>query len=149
VKITPERAVCLTEGFKLSKDVMFFLNADNDPVSHLKNGGPGKKGSKPQSKGSPAKHKVVGNKVLRSKARSSAQEEAINSAVTKLAEHQRDLHENRQREGLAKYSEEGRGGIGKEGKSWKRFQSYKSESVLPPEVHSLRVGSFIQPPFPN
>jgi nucleosome binding factor SPN SPT16 subunit len=40
---------------------------------------------------------------------------------------------------LNKYSEQGNGGGGKEGKSWKRFQSYKGEAGLPKEAESLRV----------
>ena len=30
IKITPEKGVCLTEGVKLAKDILFFLNADDD-----------------------------------------------------------------------------------------------------------------------
>jgi nucleosome binding factor SPN SPT16 subunit len=137
VKITSERGVCLTEGIKQSKDVVFFLNAEEEKKSSK---APVRKDIKT---GSPVKHKMAGNKVLRNKTRSSAQEEADNSAAVKLANHQRELHEARQREGLAKYSEEGKGGAGKEGKSWKRFQSYKSESALPPEVQSLRVSDVL------
>ena len=127
--------MCLTEGIKQKEDVLFFLNNEPDKT---------KKAPKATSRngtitGSPVKNKVAGNKVLRNKTRSAAQEEAANSAAVKLAAHQRELHEARHREGLAKYSEEGKGGAGKEGKSWKRFQSYKSEAVLPSDVHSLRV----------
>ena len=139
MKITAERGVCLTEGIKQSKDVLFFLNTEDD-IS---------KKSKPAARkdvlaGSPIKNKMAGNKVLRNKTRSAAQEQAANSAAVKLVTHQQELHEARQREGLAKYSEEGKGGAGKEGKSWKRFQSYKSESALPPEVQTLRVSCLLR-----
>ena len=65
-------------------------------------------------------------------------------ARSTLAAHQHELHAQRQRDGLAKYTEEGAGGAGKEGKAWKRFQSYKGEAGLPKEVEKSRVSfSFI------
>jgi nucleosome binding factor SPN SPT16 subunit len=63
------------------------------------------------------------------------------TATAKLAEHQRELREKLQADGLQKYSEDGGGAGGKEGKGWKKFQSYKGEGALPPEVDKLRVGS--------
>jgi nucleosome binding factor SPN SPT16 subunit len=59
--------------------------------------------------------------------------------MAKMAGHQKTLHAVLQSEGLAKYSEEGGTGGGKEGKGWKRFQSYKGEASLPPDVEKLRV----------
>jgi nucleosome binding factor SPN SPT16 subunit len=114
--------------------VLFFLNNESEPE---------KKPARPAPvpKGSPVKHKTAGQKVLRGKAKS-GQDEAQQSASAKLAEHQRELHEVRQRDGLAKYSKEGGGGAGKEGKTWKRFQSYKGEAGLPPEIEDLRVRDF-------
>lgn len=118
--------------------MLFFLNSEEDV---------GKKQPKASSRkdsiaGSPVKNKLAGNKVLRNKTRSAAQEEAAISAAVRLAGHQKELHESRQRAGLAKYSEEGKGGTGKEGKTWKRFLSYKGESTLPSEVQSLRVSAY-------
>jgi nucleosome binding factor SPN SPT16 subunit len=141
VKIEQEKAILLTEGVKSTKDTLFFLTPTSDaedkkrkeakapPVKRAANGN-----------NSPMKHKTVAGKVLRNKTRSAAQEEVVVTAAAKLAEHQAELHEQLQIEGLAKYSEEGGGGGGKEGKGWKRFQSYKGEVALPKEVESLRVG---------
>lgn len=82
---------------------------------------------------------MAGGKVLRNKTRGAAQEEAIQTAAAKIAEHQRELHQRLQDEGLAKHSE-GAGGYGRnEGKGWKRFQSYKGEAALPKEAENLRV----------
>ncbi len=61
------------------------------------------------------------------------------TSAARIAEHQKELHAARQREGLAKYSEEGAGTGNKEGAGWKRFQSYKGEAALPKEAESLRV----------
>jgi nucleosome binding factor SPN SPT16 subunit len=89
--------------------------------------------------GSPMKHKTAAGKVLRTKTRSAAQQEVIQSTAAKIAEHQKELHATLQAEGLAKYSEGGGGNANKEGKSWKRFQSYKGEAGLPPQAEHLRV----------
>lgn len=95
--------------------------------------------TKPVVNGSPGKNKTVGGKVLRNKTRSAAQEEVLQTTAAKLKERQAELHANLQTAGLAKYSEEG-GGFGeKEGKGWKRFQSYKGEGALPKEAEALRV----------
>ena len=74
-----------------------------------------------------------------------AQDDVHQSAAARLAEHQRELHEKLQAEGLAKYSEEGGEKSGKEGKGWKKFQSYRGEGALPPEVERLRVCIILKP----
>jgi nucleosome binding factor SPN SPT16 subunit len=136
VKVAPKRATLLTEGCKSPKETLFFINQEDKPAAKPA------KAAKPAANGSPMKHKVAGGKMLRNKTRSAQQQEVLQTVVAKTQEHQRELHEGLQREGMAKYSEEG-DGVGKnEGKSWKRFQSYKGEVALPKEVESLRVRSF-------
>ena len=136
VQIAGEKAVCLTSGVKSIKDTMFFLNQEVD-----KDDKPAKKPptTKRAANGSPVKNKTAGGKVLRSKTRSAAQEELIQSTAHKIADHQHELHAKLQSDGLEKYSESGGGAAGKEGKSWKRFQSYKGEAALPREIEHLRV----------
>ncbi|GBE82391.1 FACT complex subunit SPT16 [Sparassis crispa] len=140
VQVNKDHAICLTSGVKSIKDTMFFLNQDLNGDS--KQSAPAKK--PPVNKngvngGSPMKNKMAGGKVLRNKTRSAAHEEHIQSTAAKIAEHQRELHARLETEGLAKYAE-GAGGIGgKEGKGWKRFQSYKGEAALPKEAESLRI----------
>ena len=117
---------------------MFFLNQEDDADAKA---APSKKAPTAKANGnaSPAKNKMAGGKVLRNKTRGAAQEEAIQTAAAKIAEHQRELHQRLQEGGLAKHSE-GAGGYGRnEGKGWKRFQSYKGEAALPKEAESLRV----------
>jgi hypothetical protein len=145
VRIDKEKATLLTEGVKSTRDTLFFLTppdeeerktARDTKVNAAKRAANGNL--------SPAKNKTVGGKVLRNKTRSAAQEEVIQSVVAKMAEHQKELHGRLQEEGLAKYSEEDEGNSGKEGKGWKKFQSYKGEGALPQEVESLRV-RFLMP----
>ncbi|KAH9842336.1 FACT complex subunit SPT16 [Rhodofomes roseus] len=141
VQVSNEKAICLTSGVKSIKDTMFFLNQDDeDDVKSAP--APAKKkapATKANGNASPAKNKMAGGKVLRNKTRGAAQEEAIQTAAAKIAEHQRELHQRLQGDGLTKYSEGG-GGTGRnEGKGWKRFQSYKGEAALPKEAESLRI----------
>jgi nucleosome binding factor SPN SPT16 subunit len=134
VKVASGRAVLLTDGNKAPKETLFFINQDEKPAAK-----PAKAPTKPAANGSPMKNKTAGGKVLRTKTRSAAQEEVSQTTQHRIADHQRQLFETRQRDGVAKYSEEGDGTGKNEGKSWKRFQSYKGEGGLPSEVEQLRV----------
>lgn len=88
---------------------------------------------------------MVAGKVLRNQTRRAAQDEVHTTAASRLAEHQRELHEKLQTDGTQRFSEDGGGTGGKEGKGWKKFQSYKGEGALPSEVDRLRV-SFLTLP---
>lgn len=92
----------------------------------------------PRANGSPAK-KTAGTKVLRGQNRRAVQDEVHQTAAMKLLEHQKELHDKLQEEGLRRYSEDGGAAGTREGKTWKKFQSYKGEAALPPEVDRLRV----------
>ncbi|TBU47950.1 FACT complex subunit SPT16, partial [Dichomitus squalens] len=139
VLIGADKGTCLTTGMKSVKDTMFFLNQDEAESSKA----PTKKAPSAKAgvngNASPAKNKVAGSKVLRSKTRSAAQDEVVQSMNSKIAEHQKELHAKLHAEGLARFSEGGGGTGGKEGKGWKRFQSYKGEAALPREVENLRI----------
>ncbi|KAF9484717.1 FACT complex subunit SPT16 [Pholiota conissans] len=136
VKIGADSASLLTEGVKSPKDTLFFLTPESDEEKEMR---PKKPPVAPLKNGSPAKTKTIGGKVLRNQTRRAAQDEVHQTALAKLIEHQRELHENLQTQGLAKSSEDGGGASGKEGKGWKKFQSYKGEGALPPEVERLRI----------
>lgn len=117
---------------------MFFLNQEEEEAQSSK--APAKKQQvKANGNGSPAKNKTAGGKVLRNKTRSAAEQELVQSMAAKIAEHQRELHSRLHDEGLSRFAEGGGGLGGKEGKGWKRFQSYKGEAALPREVENLRV----------
>ncbi|KAL0947324.1 hypothetical protein HGRIS_013443 [Hohenbuehelia grisea] len=137
VKVTADKAVLLTDGVKSKEDTMFLLNADDVDEKPAK--AEKKKPVLPKANGSPIKHKVAGGKVLRTQTRRTTRDDVHQTAAAKLAEHQRELHTQLQEAGLAKYSETGGGTGGKEGKGWKKFQSYKGEGALPHEVERLRI----------
>lgn len=124
---------------KSAKDTLFFLTPESDNEKEK----PKKKPPvAPRTNGSPAKTKTVAGKVLRNQSRRATQDEVHKTAAARQAEHQRELHEKLQTDGLAKYSEEGDGAAGKEGKGWKKFQSYKGDIALPSEIDRLRVSAF-------
>ncbi|TFK25049.1 FACT complex subunit SPT16 [Coprinopsis marcescibilis] len=134
IRVDKNKSVLLTDGIKSSKETLFFLDSESDNQKAKTKKAP----SAPKTNGAPAKAKAVGGKVLRNQRRA-AQDEVHQTAATKMIEHQRDLHEKLQESGMEKFSE-GRGGSdGKEGKSWKKFQSYKGEGALPQEVERLRI----------
>lgn len=134
MKIGQDKGICITDGVKSAKDTLFYLTRD-DSEEEVRQKPP----TKTNGNASPVKNKTAGGKVLRNKTRSAAQEEAMQSTSAKIADHQKELHYQLQEQGLARYSEEGDGANGKEGKSWKKFQSYKGEVGLPKEVEALRV----------
>lgn len=140
VKVGHEKAVLLTDGVKTVKDTLFFETNDAEDIKSSKT--PKKPPVKPLTNGnslSPAKNKTVAGKVLRTKTRSAAQEEVMISTAAKIKEHQMELHAQLQAEGTAKHNEDGGGSGGKEGKGWKRFQSYKGDAALPKEAESMKV----------
>jgi nucleosome binding factor SPN SPT16 subunit len=131
IKVDSAKSVSLTEPMRSTKDTLFFLNTEDGEEEEPK--------KKAHVNGAPPKQKTIGGKVLRNQTRRTAQDEVHLTAVAKLADHQRELHDKLQAEGLQKYSEDGVGVSGKEGKGWKKFQSYKGDAALPAEVEKLRV----------
>jgi nucleosome binding factor SPN SPT16 subunit len=122
---------------KSTKDTLFFLTPDSEEEKSKKSDK--KVPVLPKANGSQTKQKTVGGKVLRNQTRRAAHDEVHLTAAAKLVEHQQELHEKLQTEGLQRYSESGGGSGGKEGKGWKKFQSYKGEGALPAEVERMRV----------
>ena len=130
----------MTEGVKSPKDTLFFLTPDSEEEEDRRSKKPL---VAPFKNGTPIKPKTVGGKVLRNQTRRAVQDDVHQTALVKLIEHQRELHQILQSQGLAKFSEDGGGSGGKEGKGWKKFQSYKGEGALPSEIEKLRVGLFL------
>jgi nucleosome binding factor SPN SPT16 subunit len=143
IKIEVGKASLLTDGTKSPQAAFFFLTNDSELEKPQKNGK--KAPTVPTANGSPLKQKTIAGKVLRNQTRRAVQDEVHQTATARLIDHQRELHENLQAQGLAKFSENGVGYSGKEGKGWKKFQSYKGDGALPTEVDRLRVGlNFIE-----
>ncbi|TFK67901.1 FACT complex subunit SPT16 [Pluteus cervinus] len=133
IKVEATKSTLITEGTKQPRDTLFFLNQEEEEEK------PKKTASTQRANGSPSKVKTVAGKVLRNQTRRAAHDEVNQTATAKLADHQRELHERLQTAGLEKYAEGDASGGAKEGKGWKKFQSYKGEAALPPEINKLRV----------
>ncbi|KDQ13142.1 hypothetical protein BOTBODRAFT_66895 [Botryobasidium botryosum FD-172 SS1] len=145
VKVTHDGAVCLTEGTKTADEVMFFFQDDEPPAAKdqsKKKASPDKAKTKAKAPnaGAELNGKVAGSKVLRAKTRQQFLDpDAALSTAAKIAEHQKELHAQRQEEGIARFAGEGGGELEERGKGWKRFVSYKGEAGLPREVEGLRI----------
>ncbi len=152
VKVTANSSVCLTEGSKTPTEYIFRFEEEPKEKSSISKStnGSGKRGIKAESDASPPKVKplngvAVGSKVLRGKTRQQLLDpEASKSVQAKIAGHQKELHIQRQQDGLARFA--GDDGVNTEDnrKTWKRFQSYKGEAGLPKEAESLRVNMDIE-----
>lgn len=136
--------MCLTEGGKDPSDFIFrFEDSDTKPQSSKVNG-KGKPLAKSELDARSSKVSggvIVGSKVLRGKTRQQLLDpDASKTVSAKITEHQKELHTQRQEEGIARYAGED-GGAGEDrGKTWKRFTAYKGEAGLPRETETLRVG---------
>lgn len=139
IRIGADKSTLLTEGTRSTKDTLFFLTPESDEEKTQKERKPP---TTSRMNGSPQK-KTAGTKVLRNQTRRAVQDEVHTSAAARLSEHQRELHEKLQTEGIQRYMEGGGGSGGKEGKGWKKFQSYKGEAALPNEVDRMRVSPFL------
>lgn len=134
IVVGQDQSALLTEGTKSTKDTLFFLNDEPEVVERKEK----KPAANARANGSPAK-KTAGTKILRGQTRRAAQDEVHQTAAAKLLDHQKELHDKLQDEGLRRYSEDGVGTGVREGKTWKKFQSYKGEAALPQDVDRLRV----------
>lgn len=132
IRIQEKGSVLLSEGIKSVKDQMFYENEGEDEEKPAK-----KLPTIPRANGSPNK-KTVGGKVLRN-ANRSTQDEAHQTAAAKMIEHQKDLHSQLNERGVERYSEAGDPSATKEGKTWRKFNSYRGEAALPPEAEKQRV----------
>ncbi|EKM82850.1 hypothetical protein AGABI1DRAFT_53374 [Agaricus bisporus var. burnettii JB137-S8] len=134
IVVGQDQSALLTEGTKSTKDTLFFLNDEPEVVERKEK----KPAVNARANGSPAK-KTAGTKILRGQTRRAAQDEVHQTAAAKLLDHQKELHDKLQDEGLRRYSEDGVGTGVREGKTWKKFQSYKGEAALPQDVDRLRI----------
>ncbi|KIO31093.1 hypothetical protein M407DRAFT_19971 [Tulasnella calospora MUT 4182] len=145
VKVGEEKGVCLTEGIKTFKDVLFSFNDDEPaPKGKSKENGEAKPAKSKANGASPKKGELksvqAGSKVLRAKTRQQFMDpEASTSLSARITTHQKELHSQRQEEGIARFAGEDDRTGREDGKIFKRFQSYKGEAALPKEVESLRI----------
>ncbi|KAL7270396.1 FACT complex subunit spt16 [Rhizina undulata] len=126
VRITAGDPVVFTGGCpKDLKETAFYFK-DEEPEQKVKEKKPAPKAS------------TSNTAVLKSKLRGE-RKEIDEGAEQKRREHQKELANQKQEEGLARYSEGGAVGDGKGKKVLKRFESYKRENQLPVSVSDLKI----------
>lgn len=125
----------LSDGLKSTPDMTFFFrdSGDRKPAKAAQNG-----------KDSGAK-KGQATMVAPRKGRLRNDGKEVDSeAQNRRKEHQRELAERRQEEGLARFAEDDGSGKANEAKQWKRFESYQREKDLPSAVAKRKVGNLIE-----
>lgn len=141
VKVGQERGVTLTDAAREAKDCLFFFSEEpSKPAKEKSSKPPPGKGA---ASASPKKNqKVAAGHTLRTATRSGGGAEVMQTTRTKIYPHQVELHAKRQSEGASRFESGGGGQGGNEGKTWKRFISYKGEAGLPSEVTEPKVKAF-------
>ncbi|TIC02166.1 FACT complex subunit SPT16 [Wallemia mellicola] len=126
-----EAAVCLTEGNKSSRDVMLFMENEDEEDSDIAEVKPKKQSSpKKKSHSNDLESAVIGNRMLRGKTRNAGRE-PDQSTAHKIKEHQKILHEAKNEEGLKRFAEGKDSSNGSKPEVFKRFDSYKREQQVP------------------
>lgn len=108
---------------------MFFFNDEEDE----------EKKEKPKPKKDSRVGAVASSNITKTRLRGQGNATVNEEKEAARREHQKELHQKKQREGEEKYAE-GHGNLnGVEEKKFKRFESYKRDQVFPPKVKDLMV----------
>lgn len=109
---------------KDNKEVAFYFK-DDEPEEKVK-----------EKKSAPKQ--VTNTAILKTKLRGE-RKEVDEGSEQRRKEHQKQLHAQKQQEGLERYAKEGTSGTGDKKKAIKRFESYKRDAQLPPSVKELKI----------
>lgn len=124
--VTNDAPIVLTESPKDVKSISFFIkDAESEEEK--------KPAKKPEKRG---EAKSTG--ILRDRTRGQGKEVDETDEIRRR-EHQKELHAQKQAEGLARFKEGDTGANGANGPQIKKFESYKRPSQLPPKVDELRI----------
>ncbi|ORY88571.1 global transcriptional regulator, cell division control protein [Leucosporidium creatinivorum] len=127
VKVGKNGASVLSEGMKGKDDVMFYMEEEEKK--------PKKTSRRDDAKSA---RNAPPTAVVKSKLRNENREVDADT-LNRRKQHQRELAQRRQEDGLEKYSEEGGGGKGRGEKQWRRFESYQRENQLPDGVSGQKI----------
>lgn len=121
VRVTASKAAVFTREAAYDLDsVSFFFNDDEEEAA-----APKSKPKKDSHIGAVAQSNIVGKRLRQDRA---ANQDAEKEAQRR--EHQKELHQRKQREGLAKYNKNAGALNGTEEKKFKRFQSYRRDEEI-------------------
>ncbi|POY72753.1 hypothetical protein BMF94_4160 [Rhodotorula taiwanensis] len=133
VQVGKDGAKVLADGLKGKDDVMFYMEGYRHPVQEDE-----KKPSKSAQADGPSRRNAQPTAVVKSKLRNENREIDAD-AMNRRKQHQRELAQRRQEDGLAKYSGEGGKGDNNREKQWRRFESYVKDSQLPESVANQKI----------
>ncbi len=147
VQVGKDGAKVLADGLKGKDDVMFYMEVSLVvssravvQCSHRLNPQEDeKKPSKAAQADGPSRRNAAPTAVVKSKLRNENREIDAD-AMNRRKQHQRELAQRRQEDGMAKYSGEGGKGDNNREKQWRRFESYVKDSQLPDSVANQKVG---------
>lgn len=126
VRVSDGPASYLTDRLKSATDCIFYKDDDEEEEADKK--------ASPK-KPEPA-NVTAGGKVLRNKSRKDAMDA---TTANKIREHQRELAQQKQEDGLARFADADGADGGQTGKTFKKFESYKRIADFPTKTQDLRV----------
>lgn len=130
IKVTSGSATFMTERLPSVTESIFFKEEDEDSDGdNAKKQSPKKKTSKPDGV-------EAGGKVLRNRSRGGQMD---STAADKFKAHQRELALQKQEDGLSRFAEQDKEGSKDDGKSFKKFESYKKDHMMPIKTKDLRI----------
>jgi nucleosome binding factor SPN SPT16 subunit len=124
--VTPEGPHILTDSPKDTNAISFYIKDSDSDVAPKK--APPTRSEKRGEAKTTARDRTRG-----------AVKDADESNEQLRREHQKELHAQKQREGLARFKEGGGDANGANGPQIKKFESYKRVDQLPPKVKDLRI----------
>ncbi|KOS21394.1 FACT complex subunit SPT16 [Escovopsis weberi] len=129
IRVTTTEPVVFTSEAPTSADVNSFFFKDDEEAE------PTPKKEKKDSRVGAVATKNITSTRLRSERTTQVDEDADK----KRREHQRDLAQKKQKEGLARFAESTSGQNGGEVKKFKRFESYKRDNQFPPKIKNMEI----------
>lgn len=136
VKVGVDGGAFLTEGCTRLHDVVMELDDEDDEPAPVKE----KKPSSKSSNGKVAKAPAASTRGASTKQTRGAQREQIESTTAqRIKVHQAELHAQRKADGLKKWANGGTGKGNDNDKVIKRYESYRREEQLPPNLQDRRV----------
>lgn len=127
VIVTNDAPIVLTESAKDIKHISFFIKDDESEVEK-------KPAKKPEKRGEAKSTNVF----TRDRTRGQGKDFDDNDEVRRR-EHQKELHAQKQEEGLARFKDGESEANGSNGPQIKKFESYKRPSQLPSKIDELRI----------
>lgn len=130
VRATNDAAVYLTDKLSSATETIFFKDEDEEEGSGAA------ADVKPKKKQPELDGVEAGGKVLRNRTRA---EQMDSSSHDKFSKHQRELQIQKQDDGLSRFADQEGGDSKQNGKSFKKFESYKKDHMIPSKVSDLRI----------